>query len=317
MRFPNFRPFLFPSIPLNSQKTLINVRNVTSTVAQLKEYSDASSDTSHFGFQTVPREAKKDLVKDVFDSVANDYDLMNDIMSGSLHRIWKDNFVKILRPECLVHLPNTPDTSNLPARILDVAGGTGDIAFRICDSISNSKEALSENTRDVEVVVCDINASMLDVGRKRAAARCDAPGTSLSWLEANAEDLHMIPDSSVDAYTIAFGIRNVTDIPQALREAHRVLRPGGRFMCLEFSKIQGDPTGLLQKIYESYSFNVIPSVGAVVTGDRDSYQYLVESIIRFPSQEEFVAMVEDAGFSQVTYKNLTFGVVAAHSAFKI
>jgi 2-methoxy-6-polyprenyl-1,4-benzoquinol methylase len=268
-------------------------------------------------------------VKGVFDNVASDYDLMNDIMSGTLHRHWKDEFVSMLRPECLVRKGGVAEeeAQTEPPRILDVAGGTGDIAFRICDAIAAAQPRAADVESGavvlpppVEVTVCDINRSMLDVGERRASERypTGAPmGTTLSFAEGNAERLEAVPDASVDAYTIGFGIRNVSDIERALREAHRVLRPGGRFMCLEFSRVRGDDAGLLRRLYEAYSFNVIPSMGTVIAGDRDSYQYLVESIAKFPPQEQFAKMIEDAGFSLVRHEDMTFGVVAVHSGFKL
>lgn len=250
------------------------------------------TDTStSFGFKTVDEEDRQGLVNEVFSSVAENYDLMNDLMSGGMHRVWKSAFINWLAP---------PKISN-DYHHLDVAGGTGDIAFRLL-------EASGGGTRSV---ICDISGEMLRVGEKRARER--AMRDRLTFVQGNAEALPF-PDNSFDAYTIAFGIRNVTHIDQALREAHRVLKRGGRFMCLEFSKVE---MPMLDKVYDMFSFNVIPLLGKLTAGDRDSYQYLVESIRKFPPQEEFVAMIEEAGFEQVKYRNLSGGIAAMHSGWKL
>jgi ubiquinone/menaquinone biosynthesis methyltransferase len=242
--------------------------------------------TTHFGFQSVEEEDKAGLVRGVFDSVASRYDIMNDFMSAGLHRVWKNSMVATLAPR-----PGS--------RVLDVAGGTGDIAFRLRDHA------------DCHVTVCDINQHMLMEGRNRAIDQNRLAG--LDWVCGNAEALP-VPDNSFDAYTIAFGIRNVTHIDKALAEAHRVLKPGGRFLCLEFSRVKHD---LMRKAYDAYSFAAIPRIGGWVTGDSQPYQYLVESIRQFPDQETFAAMIRAAGFANVTYRNFTQGVVALHSGRKI
>jgi demethylmenaquinone methyltransferase/2-methoxy-6-polyprenyl-1,4-benzoquinol methylase len=249
----------------------------------------ASDDTTHFGFETVPLADKQAKVDDVFHSVARRYDVMNDLMSVGLHRLWKSNLVSMLRPP-----------KSRPFRHLDVAGGTGDVAFRV-------KEA---GGRQTQVTVADINAGMLSVGRERAAKRHH---DDIEFIEANAEELPF-GDAQYDGYTIAFGIRNVPRIDRALREAHRVLAPGGRFLCLEFSHV--DVPGL-DAIYDAYSFRVIPALGDLVAKDRDSYQYLVESIRRFPAPGAFAHMIEDAGFRRVSHRPLTGGIVAIHSGWKI
>ena len=249
----------------------------------------ASDDTTHFGFETVPLADKQAKVDDVFHSVARRYDVMNDLMSVGLHRIWKSNLVSMLRP---------PKTRAF--RHLDVAGGTGDVAFRV-------KEAGGPLTK---VTVADINSGMLGVGRQRAAKRGH---DDIAFVEANAEALPFA-DASYDGYTIAFGIRNVPRIDRALSEAHRVLAAGGRFLCLEFSQV--DVPGL-DRIYDTYSFRVIPALGDLVAKDRDSYQYLVESIRRFPPPGAFARMIEEAGFKRVTHRPLTGGIVAIHSGWKI
>jgi len=241
---------------------------------------------THFGFKSVNENEKASLVRGVFDSVASRYDVMNDLMSAGLHRMWKNELVAMLSPSA-------------GQKILDVAGGTGDIAFRI-----NEKA-------DCSVTICDINWQMLREGKNRATDRNLREG--LAWVCGDAESLP-IPDASQDAYTIAFGIRNVTHIDKAIAEAHRVLKSGGRFMCLEFSHLPITP---LQKLYDAYSFAAIPLIGKMVTGDADSYQYLVESIRKFPKQDDFATMIRAAGFEDVTYRNLSQGVVAIHSGWKI
>ena len=244
------------------------------------------SETTHFGYQTVPEADKAGMVHGVFTRVASKYDVMNDLMSGGMHRLWKEAMMDWLAPR-----PGQ--------RLLDVAGGTGDVAFRFLGRGGGS------------AVVCDLTEGMLIAGRKRAEA--DQRADRLEWIVGDAMALPFA-DASFDVYTISFGIRNVTRIEDALREAFRVLRPGGRLMVLEFSQI---PNDLLQKAYDLYSFNVIPVMGQVVAGDRDSYQYLVESIRKFPGQETFASMIRRAGFDQVRYRNLTMGIAALHSGWKI
>lgn len=242
-----------------------------------------------FGFDDVADGEKQGRVNDVFHKVAQRYDVMNDLMSGGLHRAWKDAMVSTLAP------PRQGDW-----RSLDVAGGTGDIAFRIVE----------RSRGNAAVTVLDINGSMLDVGQDRASKR--NLSDNIDFVEANAEALPF-EDSSFDAYTIAFGIRNVPDIDKALREAHRVLKRGGRFLCLEFSEVD---MPILEQVYDAWSFNVIPPVGRMVTGDAQPYQYLVESIRKFPRQADFVKMIEAAGFSRVSYRNYTGGIAALHSGWK-
>jgi demethylmenaquinone methyltransferase/2-methoxy-6-polyprenyl-1,4-benzoquinol methylase len=248
-----------------------------------------SDDTTHFGFDTVRLDEKQGRVNDVFRSVAGRYDVMNDLMSAGLHRAWKDALVTAVRPP-----------RNRPFRHLDVAGGTGDVAFRILDA----------GGPHTHVTVLDINGDMLAVGRERAGHRYEG---RIDFVEANAEGLPF-PDKSFDAYTIAFGIRNVPRIDAALAEAHRVLKPGGHFLCLEFSKV--DVPGF-DRLYDAYSFNVIPRMGRMVTGDAESYRYLVESIRRFPPPTAFARMIEEAGFRRVSHKPFTAGVVALHSGWKV
>ena len=244
------------------------------------------SETTHFGYQTVPEAEKAGMVHGVFTRVASKYDVMNDLMSGGVHRLWKDAMMDWLAPR-----PGQ--------RLLDVAGGTGDVAFRFLKRGGGA------------AVVLDMTESMLIEGRKRAEA--EKMAEHLDWIVGDAMALPF-EANSFDTYTISFGIRNVTRIADALTEAFRVLRPGGRLMVLEFSHI---PNDLLQKAYDLYSFNVIPVLGQIVAGDRDSYQYLVESIRKFPDQDTFAAMIRKAGFEQVSYRNLTMGVAALHSGWKL
>jgi demethylmenaquinone methyltransferase/2-methoxy-6-polyprenyl-1,4-benzoquinol methylase len=252
---------------------------------------DQQGDTTHFGFRDVAVNDKQALVNDVFHSVARRYDLMNDLMSAGLHRIWKDMMINALNPP----------RSDSPFALLDVAGGTGDIAFRAADGAGSGFHA----------TVCDINSDMLAVGRERAAAR--HLEDRVTFVEGNAEAL-AFPNGSFDAYSIAFGIRNVPRIELALREAFRVLKPGSRFLCLEFSTV--DMPGL-ERIYDLFSFKVIPPLGRAITGDAESYRYLVESIRKFPRPSAFAEMIRAAGFSRVGHQILSGGIVALHSGWRL
>ena len=247
--------------------------------------------TAHFGFRAVRPEDKASMVRAVFDGVATRYDLMNDLMSGGVHRLWKAAMIDRLGPRPGMHL-------------IDVAGGTGDIAFRFLGRVGGASPP-------ARVTVCDASSAMLEVGRGRAADRGLRRG--IAWVAADAASLP-VADMSVDAYTIAFGLRNVTDIAAVLAEARRALKPGGRFLCLEFSRV-GAP--LLGRLYDWYSFAVVPALGEVVAGDRQAYLYLVESIRRFPSQDALADMIAAAGLERVKYRNLSAGVVAIHSAWRI
>ncbi len=246
-----------------------------------------SGETTHFGFDEVPRSEKGARVRDLFGRVAGRYDLMNDLMSGGIHRLWKDSMLTRLAPRA-------------GETFLDVAGGTGDIAFRI-----------ARRAPGAEILVLDLTPEMLAVGRDRALDQGLVGG--LSWIAGDAQALPL-PDRSVSAYTIAFGLRNVTDPGLALAEAYRVLKPGGRLLCLEFSQVV---LPLLDRLYDVYSFRVLPLLGAVVARDRAGYQYLVESIRRFPPQEELGAMMEQVGFSRVSWRNLTGGIAALHHAWRL
>lgn len=258
----------------------------------MTDQSQQPGDSTHFGFRTVPERDKARLVRGVFDSVAGNYDLMNDLMSGGVHRLWKAAMIDWLDPRGAM-------------RVLDVAGGTGDIAFRILDRAPQAS-----------VLVADINAAMLAQGRNRffdRGALDPARLGRLAWACMDAEKL-ALPDRSVDAYTIAFGIRNVTHIEVALAEAYRVLKPGGRFLCLEFSTVRNPA---LAAVYNAYSFNLLPKIGGIVAKDEESYRYLVESIRRFPAQEAFASLIEAAGFRNVAVRDLTGGIAALHSARRI
>lgn len=252
---------------------------------------DRSDQTTHFGFRDVDLNQKQTLVNDVFHSVAKRYDLMNDLMSAGMHRVWKDAMIVALNPP----------RNGAPFALLDVAGGTGDISFR----------AAKASGQGFRATVCDINTEMLAVGRERAIAQ--HLDDRVTFTEGNAEQL-TFADKCFDAYTIAFGIRNVPRIPMALAEAYRVLKPGSRFLCLEFSSV--DVPGL-DKIYETFSFNVIPQLGKAVTGDADSYQYLVESIRKFPKPNTFADMIRAAGFARVKHEVMSGGIVALHSGWRL
>ncbi|KAK3514796.1 hypothetical protein QTP70_032198 [Hemibagrus guttatus] len=291
-------------------------------VSICRSYAGVSEGKSvHFGFETVTEEEKAERVYKVFESVAQKYDVMNDAMSLGIHRLWKDLLLRVMNPQ-----PGL--------RLLDTAGGTGDISFRFLNYTHSVRDMqLRQRARrnqtpswqdiaagygsegaelpESRAVVCDINKEMLKVGKERAESA--GITTGLSWVVGDAEELPF-DDDQFDIYTIAFGIRNVTHIEQALQEALRVLKPGGRFMCLEFSKVSNP---LLSRIYDAYSFQMIPVLGEVIAGDWKSYQYLVESIRKFPDQETFKEMIEDVGFFHVQYTNLSGGIVALHSGFKL
>lgn len=244
-----------------------------------------NNDNVSFGFKDVHASEKPNLVQNIFESVAGNYDLMNDFMSAGIHRLWKDTLINTLKPQ-----PNMT--------LLDVAGGTGDVAFRFIESGGG------------HVTVCDLTEGMVRVGRDRAVDKGILNG--VSWTVGDALTLPL-PDNSVDAYTIAFGLRNVTYIDQALAEAHRVLKPGGRFLCLEFSHVV---LPVLDKVYDVYSFNILPKLGAWIAKDEDSYVYLVESIRRFPKQDDLMGMMANAGFVHNDYTNLTGGIACIHSGWK-
>jgi len=250
----------------------------------------SSTDTS-FGYRSVPENERQTLVNRVFTTVAERYDLMNDLMSGGLHRLWKDDLIAAINPL----------RGDKAYRLLDVAGGTGDVAIRYARA--SGPQATG--------VLCDISPEMIEVGRRRV--RAAGLEHRITFAQGNAEAL-AFPDRSFDAYTIAFGIRNVTHIDKALAEAFRVLKTGGRFLCLEFSHVQ---VPVLDKLYDFHSFEVIPRLGAIAAGDAQPYRYLVESIRKFPRQERFAEMIRAAGFDRVSYRNLTGGIAAIHSGWKL
>ncbi|GGB93373.1 ubiquinone/menaquinone biosynthesis C-methyltransferase UbiE [Marivita lacus] len=249
--------------------------------------ADENQTTTHFGFQDVPESEKAGRVQGVFSSVASKYDVMNDAMSFGIHRIWKDAMMDWLAPRA-------------GQRLLDVAGGTGDVSFRFLKRAGRG-----------HATVLDLTEPMLIEGRKRAEA--NAMSDSLDWVVGDAMHLPF-EANTFDVYTISFGIRNVTRPQEALNEAFRVLRPGGRLMVLEFSQI---PNEMMQKVYDLYSFNIIPRMGQMIANDRDSYQYLVESIRKFPDQDTFLGMVRHAGFENAKYRNLSMGIACLHSGWKI
>jgi demethylmenaquinone methyltransferase/2-methoxy-6-polyprenyl-1,4-benzoquinol methylase len=252
------------------------------------ETSGATPATTDFGYRQVAEHEKAGLVRAVFDTVASRYDLMNDLMSGGIHRLWKAELLDRLNPR--------PGET-----MLDVAGGTGDVALGIVERRGSTGA----------VIVCDINRAMLEVGRDRAVDRGVLRG--VEFLCGDAERLP-VASASVDAYTIAFGLRNVTHIDAALAEARRVLKPGGRFFCLEFSRVVAPR---LAQLYDLYSFQIVPRIGQIVAGDREPYQYLVESIRRFPAQDELLTRIEQAGLERGRYRNLTGGIAALHSAWRL
>ena len=246
-----------------------------------------TENTTHFGFETVREDEKARRVKGVFSSVASKYDIMNDVMSVGIHRIWKEAMMDWLAP-----YPGQ--------KLLDVAGGTGDISFKFLSRAGSG-----------HATVCDITESMLIAGKTRAEA--ETMSDSLDWVVGDAMALPF-KDNTFDVYTISFGIRNVTRPQKALNEAFRVLRPGGRLMVLEFSQL---PSPMMQAAYDAYSFNVIPRMGQLIANDRDSYQYLVESIRKFPDQDTFLEMLISAGFENSKYRNLSLGIAALHSGWKL
>ncbi|KAL3422077.1 ubiquinone biosynthesis methyltransferase [Phlyctema vagabunda] len=297
-----FRPLMrsarIQSIP-SSRCFSSSIRRADSTQPEAQQ-PKKNERTTHFGFETVAEAEKEARVAGVFSNVAASYDTMNDFMSLGIHRLWKDHFVQSINP-------GSPTT---PWKMLDIAGGTGDIAFRLLDHATNLNHSPASS-----ITISDINPAMLAEGKKRSLQTAYANSPRLDFLVANAEDLNTIPSNSIDLYTVAFGIRNFTDKDKALREAYRVLKPGGVFACLEFS---GVTNPVLDMVYKQWSFGAIPLIGQLVAGDRASYQYLVESIEKFPKQEEFKNMIENAGFvvPGKGWEDLTFGIAAIHKGVK-
>jgi demethylmenaquinone methyltransferase/2-methoxy-6-polyprenyl-1,4-benzoquinol methylase len=280
----------------------------------MTQNTSKNPESTQFGEENVTPEEKTAKVREVFDSVADQYDIMNDLMSGGVHRLWKNHLIRKIRPKAGL-------------TYLDVAGGTGDIAFRIKETIEKKsnmrahdgilkkaqagKPTTPESSKQTNITLCDLNWDMLRVGRDRAVDK--GWFNEFEWVTGNAESLP-IPSNSVDVYTIAFGLRNVTRIDDGLKEAFRVLKPGGRFFCLEFSHVKNP---LLSKLYDGFSYKVIPHIGKAVANDRESYQYLVESIRKFPTQKTLKQRMEQAGFTKCSYENLTFGVAAIHYGIKV
>ncbi|GAX10506.1 2-methoxy-6-polyprenyl-1,4-benzoquinol methylase [Fistulifera solaris] len=304
-----------------SESRLSRRRNL-STSFDSKAQPYVSGSSTHFGYEEVSVNEKESRVREVFDSVADSYDVMNDLMSSGLHRYWKDYLLQISAVESMAKAVRRSvpidQTDNYPLlHILDVAGGTGDVAFRFVEAANCVERSKSSGKDPIRITVCDINAEMLQVGEHRARAKFGNSilddSEALHFQQGNAQDLCDFADCSFDLYTIAFGLRNVTDVDKALSEAHRVLKPGGRFMCLEFSHV---PNPILRPIYDAYSFNVIPAMGEFIANDRHSYQYLVESIRMFSNQDELVLRMQQAGFQHVKYTNLTGGIVAIHEGWK-
>jgi len=276
--------------------------------SSLRNHS-SSSNYTHFGYDQVPEDEKQSKVNQVFTRVADKYDLMNDVMSLGIHRLWKDHFIRTLRP-------------NSQWNYIDVAGGTGDIAFRYLKQLEKQSpmpiaDTIAENIKETRIrptskcVVADINPNMLAVGKQRAIE--NNLHDRIQWVEANAEELPF-EDEQFDLYTIAFGIRNCTHIDRVVSEAYRVLKKGGRFACLEFSQVNNT---LLRYVYDQYSKTFIPPMGQIIANDWKSYQYLIESIRVFPKQTEFADLIRSCQFRYVAYENLSFGIAAIHSGFKL
>lgn len=287
--------------------------NIKTFCSENPKNEKEQKDFTTFGFKTVKKEERQSLVNSVFANVSSKYDVMNDAMSLGVHRIWKNEFVNsigLIKPNIIYDEQGKGREEKM--QIIDVAGGTGDIAFRIWEK--SRKYANSYySIMPAEIKVVDINASMLEVGKNRAK-EMNIPEEDLKFIECNAETLSFLPDNSVDLYTIAFGIRNCTNLEKVLREAHRVLKKGGRFMCMEFSHVQ---VPVLSSIYDFYSFYVIPELGGLIANDKPSYQYLVESIRNFPNQETFKKLITQCGFEAANYINLSGGIVAIHSGVKL
>lgn len=301
--------FKFPSIKFKFTSKINPIND-----SHNNDNNNKNDEYASFGFKTVKKEERQGMVNTVFANVAAKYDVMNDAMSLGVHRIWKNEFVNsigLLKPNT-IYDASTGKSHEEKLQIVDVAGGTGDIAFRIWERARNYSKSYY-TIMPVQITIVDINANMLEVGKARAKER-NIPDEDIKWIEGNAEHIEAIADNSTDVYTIAFGIRNVTNIDNALKDAHRVLKKGGIFMCLEFSHMT---IPIVASIYDLYSLNIIPQLGHLIANDKESYQYLVESIRKFPTQDTFKKMIEDAGFEAVSYRNLSGGVVAIHTGIKL
>ncbi|KAE8453175.1 hypothetical protein EG329_011242 [Mollisiaceae sp. DMI_Dod_QoI] len=298
------RPFLRAAKPQLQPRQAHRYFASTNWRAESPSQSTNHERTTHFGFETVAEAEKEARVAGVFSNVATSYDAMNDFMSLGIHRLWKDHFVRSINPGSSSTTPSSGWT------MLDIAGGTGDIAFRLLDHCTNIN-----NSPQSTITISDINPDMLAEGKKRSLATSYANSPRISWLVANAEHLDTVESDSIDLYTVAFGIRNFTNKEKALKEAYRVLKPGGVFACLEFS---GVTNPVFDVVYKRWSFGAIPLIGQLVAGDRASYQYLVESIEKFPKQEEFKDMIKDVGFMVPGkgWEDLTGGIAAIHKGIK-
>ena len=320
--YNNYNYNKLPTYKINSYTTyklFCNKNNNTNTNNTTTNKTNTTNNTNlndffrSFGEQTVKSSDHQGLVNNVFSSVAGKYDIMNDAMSFGVHRLWKHEFInKIGYIKHNVELINNEKVYS-PLRVIDVAGGTGDISFKIYSRAEESYKQNLYSSFPVKILVVDINADMLEEGKKRAESM-NLVDNTIDFKECNAEALDFLEDNSVDLYTISFGIRNCTRRFQVLNEAYRVLKPGGRFLCMEFSKVE---IPVINQIYEMYSTHVIPEIGSFIAGDKASYTYLVESIRKFPSQEDFKDEIESARFNYVHYTNLSGGICAIHSGIKI
>lgn len=292
---------MYRSLARSGKTALQNFRMAQKLAAEASTGTGSEQGKVSFGNEQIPESEKKERVGEVFKSVAKNYDFMNDLMSAGVHRAWKNHMVAQMVPFAGM-------------RVLDVAGGTGDIAFRVLRRLEGLGSGLESGSEMSSVVVSDISEAMLEEGKKRAAKyESQFVNDRLQWVVADAEGLPF-DDNAFDLYTVSFGIRNMTHREKALKEALRVLKPGGRFMCMEFSQVVNP---VLRRMYDAYSFAVIPTLGRIIASDAGSYKYLVESIRNFPNQEEFAATIRASGFSNVTYENLTGGVIAIHSGIKL
>lgn len=314
------KSFLFPTNNYSSifkfNRKLFSLNNDGKDTRDSFKNSSENLDEKErsFGFKNVKMNLHQNLVNEVFSNVASKYDLMNDVMSLGVHRLWKTEFVNSIgqiRPN--YNYDNDGKCNITPMRIIDVAGGTGDISLKILEKAEEYFSKDINSTYPVEISVVDINKNMLEEGKKK----CEEKGidqSKLNFIECNAENLSFLKDSSVDLYTISFGIRNCTRRDNVLKEAFRVLKRGGRIMCMEFSHVQ---IPVFDKFYDFYSTNIIPELGGFFANDKDSYKYLIESIKKFPTQEDFKKEFVEAGFSFTKYVNLSGGIVAIHSGVKI
>ena len=315
------------AISLSQRRRMLSTVTMDNSIRKERDTPSASAaeayiqgDKTHFGFEDVSISEKEGRVREVFESVAESYDVMNDLMSGGLHRYWKDELLAMTGVEGMARAIRRRQFSKSGTKsgfsILDVAGGTGDVSFRFLEAAGCQERAKSSGEDEVTITVCDINSEMLRVGEQRAKERYGMDvlhsSKALQFIQGNAQSLPF-QDNQYDIYTIAFGLRNVTDVDMALRDAYRVLKPGGRYLCLEFSHVTNPA---FRTLYDTFSFHAIPTMGELVANDRASYQYLVESIRKFSNQDELQRRIEDAGFIGCKYTNMTGGIVAIHEGWK-